>query len=206
MTEGRPAQPRGVRRRLRPGEPPVRCAVTSHLLTPGDEAIQCLKCGRFHHLDGWMARGGCASTGCPNGPRHRSTPPPAPSQKQTATPPPVRAAPPPAPIPPAPPPVVAPLAGPPRIVVSSSPAPPPPPIVSAGRPARKIPDPTLVRVSAARRNARCPFTLDPLLPGCVAAKCSSCGQLMSVDGWKENAGCATYGCALAPDFRKDEAS
>jgi len=197
MTADGHAQRRGVRRRLRPGEPVVRCAVTLTLLYPGDEVAQCLKCSRCHRLDGWRSNGGCASPGCPNGPSSRTASPP--HRPPTRSPAPVETA----AVPPRPPPVVTPA----RVAEIRPAAPPPPPPTPTSTHThreRPIPEPMIVRIANDRTSARCPFTLDLLQAGSLVARCPSCKQLMSVDGWKANGGCATYGCQSSPDYRKDE--
>ncbi len=197
MTVNWDAGPRGVRRTLRPQEPAVRCAVTFALLNPGSEVVQCASCGRFHHPDGWMSNGGCATAGCRNGPRAPSASPPPPPPippRPTSVPMPA----PPRPSPPPPPPLA-----PTRPPAPPAP-PPPPPIVAVARVRREAPEPVVVRITPSQAITRCPFTLDSLREGDRAAKCPSCGQLMSLEGWQENAGCSTYGCACAPDYRKDQ--
>jgi hypothetical protein len=201
MTPNGDSPRRGVCRILNPQEPPVRCAVTSVLLKPGSEVVQCDSCGRFHHPDGWMCNGGCATNGCRSAPRISSVGPPPPPRQSPPSPPPARSSlsvspPPPASSmrqPPAPPPA-------PR-----RPAPPPPPPIVAGANAKgAASEPLIIRITLSEARTRCPFTLDTLLEGQHAAKCPSCGQLMSLEGWHENHGCSTYGCERAPDYRKDQ--
>ncbi|NLM54457.1 MAG: extracellular solute-binding protein [Firmicutes bacterium] len=41
------------------------CNLCAAPLAPGDEVVECPRCHKFHHADCWKAKGGCATTGCP---------------------------------------------------------------------------------------------------------------------------------------------
>lgn len=44
------------------GKPCNGCGVA---FKSGDEVVECPRCHRLHHADCWKAKGGCATTGCP---------------------------------------------------------------------------------------------------------------------------------------------
>ena len=99
--------------------------------------------------------------------------------------------------------------------------PPPPMLLGTGRPAA-VPDAPFpppgvashVRPPAKlgiRREARsdesarrCPYSMEYFKSDTPVVECRSCGQVLIASAWDENGGCTTYGCAGAPDFRKDQ--
>lgn len=83
------------------------------------------------------------------------------------------------------------------------PSPPPPPSVPSS--ARPFAKPGIRRTARdAESSRRCPYSMERLAPGTPVVECHSCGQILTATAWDENGGCATYGCAGAPDFRKDQ--
>lgn len=53
------------------------------------------------------------------------------------------------------------------------------------------------------RDQHCPYAGVNFEPGERVAVCRRCNAVHLEQSWIENRGCATYGCANAPDFRKD---
>lgn len=85
----------------------------------------------------------------------------------------------------------------------SPPPPPPPPNVSFTAMSRSRVNPIRRIVSDGNPTRTCPYSMEKLTTGTRAAECPMCGQVLLETAWDENAGCTTYGCEGAPDFRKD---
>ena len=71
--------------------------------------------------------------------------------------------------------------------------------------ARPLAKPGIRREARSDESARrCPYSMEQLRAGASVVECRSCGQVLIAIAWEENGGCTTYGCAGAPDFRKDQ--
>ena len=98
--------------------------------------------------------------------------------------------------------------------------PPPPPAISSNRNVNQQPPPfpsipgikavsrssvnPIRRMVAADEPTRtCPYSMEKLSTDTRVVECPKCGQILLETAWEENAGCTTYGCEGAPDFRKD---